>query len=272
MTFEAVSQTALDYLPCRYGKSKLLFRGPRRNLDKPYIAFLGGNETYGKFIAEPFVDLLDQYVDYTCVNFGCLNAGVDVFLQDQFVPEAARKSALTVLQVPSAQNMTNRLYSVHPRRNDRFVSPTAMLKTIFPEVDFAGFHFNKHMVKHLRDLSPERFRILEQELNEAWVARMLSLLAKINGRVVLLWVSSRSPSDTSQGSVDPLFVTDDMMQRVIPSATEYVEAVLSPDACANPTDGMVFSQMEAPAAQEMVGPLAHQEVASKLLPVLRDML
>ena len=272
MTFEALSQTALDYLPCRYGKSKLLFRGPRRSLDKPYVAFLGANETYGKFIEQPFVDLLDDYIEPTCVNFGCLNAGVDVYLHDQCIHEIAQKSALTVLQVPSAQNMTNRLYSVHPRRNDRFVAPTNMLKTIFPEVDFAAFHYNKHMFKHLQDLSPERFRILEQELYEAWVARMLTLLGKINGRVVLLWVSTRSPKDDTHGEVNPLFVTDEMMQRVTPSVTEYVEVVLSKEASTNPTEGMIFSQMEAPAAQEMMGPRAHEEVASKLLPVLRSML
>lgn len=272
MTFDALSQSALDYLPCRYGKSKLLFRGPRRGLDKPYVAFLGGTETYGKFIAEPFVDMVDAELAETCVNFGCLNAGVDVFLHDQFLPEAASKAAVTVLQVPSAQNLTNRLYSVHPRRNDRFVSPTAMLSTIFPEVDFAAFHFNKHMLKHLRELSPERYRILDQELQEAWVARMDSLLSMIKTRVILMWVSQRAPEDPCEQDIEPLHVNKAMMDRVTPNTTEYLEVRLSKEAAADPTDGMIFSQTEAAAAREMIGPLAHREVADALLPLLRSML
>ena len=47
MTYDAAGPAPLDYLPCRYGTSKLMFRGPRRRLEAPYIAFLGGPETYG---------------------------------------------------------------------------------------------------------------------------------------------------------------------------------------------------------------------------------
>ncbi len=56
MTYMKLGQAALDYYPCRYGASKLLFRGPRRRLQGDYVAFLGGTETYGKFIETPFRD------------------------------------------------------------------------------------------------------------------------------------------------------------------------------------------------------------------------
>jgi hypothetical protein len=42
MTYDALGVGALDYLPCRYGTSKLLFRGPRRPLKDPYLVFMGG--------------------------------------------------------------------------------------------------------------------------------------------------------------------------------------------------------------------------------------
>lgn len=42
MTYDALGAGALDYLPCRYGTSKLLFRGPRRPLKDPYLVFMGG--------------------------------------------------------------------------------------------------------------------------------------------------------------------------------------------------------------------------------------
>lgn len=272
MTFDAMGDSALDYLPCRYENSKLLFRGPRRDLSKPYIAFLGGTETYGKFIKTPFVEQLNEKMPLTCVNFGCLNAGVDVFLNDPFLPDAASAAAVTVLQVPSAQNMTNRLYSVHPRRNDRFVASTRMLNTIFPDVDFAGFHFNKHMLKHLREVSADRYRIVEQELYQAWLARMESLLSRISGRVILLWVSARTPEELGRVEVDPMHVTREMLDQMQEHVTEYVEVTLTGKALSTPLEGMVFNQMEAPAAREMLGLPAHCEVANTLEPVLQEMM
>ena len=59
MSFAFPGETSLDYLPCRYGRSKLLFRGPRRDLTAPYAAVLGGGETYGKYVARPFPALVE---------------------------------------------------------------------------------------------------------------------------------------------------------------------------------------------------------------------
>jgi hypothetical protein len=272
MTIDSLGDAALDYLPCRYGSSRLLFRGPRSDLTFPYIAFLGGTETYGKFVETPFVMQLDEMLKPTCVNFGCMNAGVDVFLHDPFLPDAARRAEVTVLQAPSAQNMSNRLYQVHPRRNDRFVSATNMLRSIFPDVDFARFHFNKHMLAHLHDVSPERYRIVEQELHEAWKARMVSLLDRISGRIVLMWLSERRPDDTAHVRQEPMHVTAEMLEHVRSHVTQYVEIVLPPDVRAAGVDGMVFNEMEAPAAAEIMGPLGHDLVAERLAPVLHEML
>jgi hypothetical protein len=89
MTYDALGVGALDYLPCRYRRSKLLFRGPRRRLERDYVAFIGGTETYGKFIEHPFPDLIEQATGLACANFGFPNAGEDVFAYDPFVPCAA---------------------------------------------------------------------------------------------------------------------------------------------------------------------------------------
>jgi len=272
MSFGAQGEPSLDYLPCRYGNSKLLFRGPKRDLDTPYVAFLGGSETYGKFVETPFVKQLDAKLPVQCVNFGCLNAGVDVFFNDPFVPDAASRACVTVIQVPPAQNMSNRLYTVHPRRNDRFVSATKMMTAIFPDVDFAGFHFNKHLLRHLREISPERYRLVEEELSQAWVARMTALLSRISGRTVLMWVSGRSPEDGNEFDIEPMHVTRAMLDQVQEHVTMYVEICLPHDAQTDTCAGMVFSDLEAPAAKEMIGLDAHAEIANRLEPVLQKML
>lgn len=277
MTYDVLGPGALDYLPCRYGTSRLLFRGPRRALQAPYIAFVGSTETYGKFIADPFPALVEQRLGTTCVNLGQLNAGIDAFMHDPFVLEAASGAEVAVIQVMGAQNMTNRFYSVHPRRNDRFVAASTLLKTIFREIDFADFHFNKHMLTALHRTSPDRFDTVRSELQEAWKARMRLMLNQISGKTILLWMSDRAPEEGNGASPeglgsDPLFVTRDMLDAVASHATAVVEVVASPAAQEAGTEGMFFSEMDAAVAKEMLNPMAHQQTADALLKEIRTML
>ena len=37
---------ALDYSPCSYAGSRILFRGPKADLREPFVACLGGTETF----------------------------------------------------------------------------------------------------------------------------------------------------------------------------------------------------------------------------------
>lgn len=276
MSIEILGPGALDYLPCRYGTSKLLFRGPRRSLDAPYIACIGGTETYGKFIADPFPALLEKTLGIPCINFGLLNAGIDAFIHDPFVIEAAGKAELTVVQVVGAQNLSNRFYSVHPRRNDRFVAASELLKTIYSEVDFADFNFNKHLLSHLKMISPERFETVRKEVQNAWLARMRLMLSQIKGKTILLWMAS-DEGDPSDGEgaepvrslgADPLFVTREMIDQVTPMVTKVLEVRMPAEVIGADTQGMVFSELESIAAQQTPGPKAHSGAADALLPVI----
>ncbi|MEM5522134.1 DUF6473 family protein [Sulfitobacter sp. AS59] len=275
MTYVAMGPGALDYQPCRYGTSKLLFRGPKRALDEPYIAFIGGTETYGRFIAKPFATLVEEETGQRCVNFGCLNAGIDVFARDPYVPVAAAEAVMTVIQVMGAQNMSNRFYSVHPRRNDRFLAPSDLLKTIFREIDFSEFHFNKHLLTTLRKASPDRFDAIYNELQSAWVTRMRLLAEQMNGKVILLWFADHHPAEdilplNGLGD-DPLFVTRSMIAQVAPYVSQVVEVVPSAAARGDGTEGMVFAPLEALIAQEYPGPRAHQEAAAAVIQAISKM-
>ncbi|MCR8824924.1 DUF6473 family protein [Pseudosulfitobacter koreensis] len=273
MTYDAMGQGPLDYLPCRYGTSKVLFRGPRKSLKKPYVAFFGGTETYGKFVAKPFPVLVEEQLGLPCVNLGCTNAGIEVFASDPQLTEIGAKAKVTVLQVLSAQNMSNRFYSVHPRRNDRFLKPSGLLEAIFRDVDFAEFNFNKHMLTHLSAVSPVRFRTVRDELQSAWVAWMHHLLGRIPGKTVLLWFGAVEPDNREDAmGCDPWFVTREMIEALRGRVSAVVEVKASDHARAQGTDGMVFSEMERPAAQTMLGPVAHEEAAEALAPVLRQLL
>lgn len=274
MTYEHPGDGALDYLPCRYGKSKLLFRGPRRRLESDYVAVLGGTETYGKFVDQPYASLLEKSLGTTVVNFGYLNAGTDVFVNEPSITEACEKARATVIQIMGAQNMSNRFYAVHPRRNDRFLRASTLMKTLFREVDFTEFHFTRHMLQALKHRAPDKFAIVTDELKAAWVARMRMLLKKIECKTVLLWLTDDHvgrPAHDGLGP-DPLLVDEEMVAAIRPFATEFVRIAPSAEARAEGTQGMHFAPLDEPAAAEMLGPRAHQEVAAALAPVLRGML
>lgn len=276
MTYDALGAKALNYAPCRYGSSRILFRGPQRRLDAPYVAFVGGTETYGKFIKAPFPALVESDLGVNCVNFGVANAGIDVFLNDSLILEAANNARATVLQVVGAQNLSNRFYSVHPRRNDRFLTASPLLKAVYPEVDFSEFHFTRHMLNSLYEVSADRFSVVREETQQAWLARMRLLLRRMKGEVVLLWFADRPPGDEVDEAFrpsdcsTPLFITRKMVDDLRAHVSEYVEVTASTEAVSAGTEGMVFSEMEIMAARQLLGPKAHGEAAFALRDALHQ--
>ena len=267
MAYEILGKGTLNYQPCRYGSSKILFRGPKKKLTAPYIAVLGGTETYGKFLEHPFPDLLQHEIGTQVVNFGCPNAGVDAFLHDHGLLTISNKAAVTVLQVPDAHNMSNRFYAVHPRRNDRFLRASSLLKELYSEIDFTEFSFTRHLLTVLRETSKDRFAKVREELRLAWVARMKLLIANLDCNIVLLWFADHSISNGGAHGVhgtDPLFVDQQMMEDVSPFVREVVEVVVNSDELDQGREGMVYADMDAPAMRKMLGVVAHRKASHAL--------
>lgn len=273
MAFEFSGSGALDYFPCRYGKSKLLFRGPRRDLTKPFIAAMGGTETYGKFVVDPWPNLLEDRLGLSVVNFGYLNAGLDVFVNEPQVSDVSKAAKLSIVQLLGAPNMSNRFYAVHPRRNDRFLRASNLMRSVFDDVDFTEFSFTRHMLRSLQTYAPERYAALVAELRQAWISRMKNLLEKFTGPTVLLWLGEyHAPLLREPLGPEPLLVTAEMVQEIAPLANALVKVEPSVMARSSGTVGMHFPPLEEPAAATMPGPLVHQEVAEALAPVVAGFL
>lgn len=274
MAYAFPSEGALDYFPCQYGESRLQFRGPKPNLGDDYLAMIGGTETYGKFVPEPFAVLTARALERPMVNLGCVNAGPDVFLNDETILNLASRASLQVIQIMGAQNLSNRFYTVHPRRNDRFLGATPLLRSIFREVDFTEFHFTRHLLTSLRAVSPDRFEVVADELRASWVHRMRQLLARLAGPKILLWVAevpAYPGNDRSQLRTEPMLVDDDMIAAILPLAQGYVKVSPSIHAQAAGTAGMAFGPMEALAAAGLPGPKFHAEVAAKLVAKIKSL-
>jgi len=275
MKHDTLAEAGLSYFPYRYGSSRLFFRGPRRPLEGRYLAFVGGTETYGRFVERPFSALVEEMTELPCVNLGQVNASVDAFMNEPAVDAVCHDAALNVVQVMGAHNMSNRFYTVHKRRNDRFLRASSVLRAIYPEVDFAEFCFTRHMLGTLLARSPERFAIVRQELQAAWLARMTLFLGEIGPRSLLLWFSDSLPSDIpweereNPLSIEPLFVTRSMLDSLRPRVRGVVMVQPSARARATGTQGMVFSPLHAPAAANVPNPAAHHEAAEALRGALK---
>lgn len=275
MSYELTGVSALSNEPCRYGTSKLLVRGPRRDLDAPYLAFMGGTEMYGRFVERPFVSRLEETLGQPCVNLGSVNAGLDSFMNDAELKTVARGADMTVLQVLGAQNISNRMYRVHPRRNDRFLRASKTLSKLYSDVDFTEYHFNKHLLTGLETCSEDRFVAIRAELETAWVARMTQLIEELDGQVVLLWLRYnlvKGAKDATLLDQEPTLVEGAMVDALRPLVKGVLEMSVQTAGSADDTDGMVLGEMDLPAAGHVIGPMEHMRIANAAAEGLRKVL
>lgn len=267
---ELVGRLGPDYQWCKYGLSRVPFRGPPKPLDGRFVACIGGTETFGKFIERPYPDTLGDITGEVTVNFGVVNAGPGLFEREPAILAACHDAVATVVQVMGVPNQSNRFYTVHARRNDRFIRPTAALETLYPDIDFADFIFTRHFLLALQQASEERFQMVREELQENWVTCMSTLLRRVTGPKILLWMSKEAvPQAAGDQDIlhdDPLFVTREMLDRV-QTACEAVVHSVHPDTGDGP-DGLHCHPMEQASASMLLGQQAHEEAAQALAAVL----
>lgn len=269
MSYEMPGAYGPEELTCRYGDSKLLFRGPKRSLADPYVACIGGTETFGKFVPDPFPSILQRRLRQNCVNLGSNNCGLDAILSDQTMLRIADQASVCVLQLLPPQNLSNRFFKVHPRRNDRFVEASAKLIALYPEVDFTEIHFTGHLMRRLREISAERFHDVCYELEQAWLGRMRMLLQRMKTGTLLLWLDMPA----QEGERDPVWeiITHSLVDGLSDVAQGILRVPVAQARYSDELDDMVFGTMQQPAAERMLGPATHRIIADRLVSALRDM-
>jgi len=218
-----------DYKLYRYGRSRQVFRGPVPDLRGGYVAFLGGSGTFGRFTDCPYPDLLGTALGRAALNLGTEGAGPGFFLADPEVARAASDSAVCVVQAMCASAISNRMFTIRPRRNSRLHAVSDLLAGIFPEVDFTRFAYVPAMLKHLHAVDDHRFRLVANEMRNAWIGRTQTLLATLEARTILFWFSQRVPEEGSMDFADhanyPQFVDRAMLDAVRTAADGYAECI-----------------------------------------------
>lgn len=272
MTIPSTRDQAIDYAPCRYNGSRLWFRGPRKALRPPYVACLGGSEVYGRYLLRPWTTRLEVQAGCTVVNLGVENAGIDAYLNDPGALATAANATAVILQMTCSHNTSNRFYSVHPRRNDRFLKASESLRSLYPEMDFTDVHFTRHLLARLRTICPDRFEMVAQEARYAWQARMRHLISQMNGRVFLLWFdpSALGESNDFNATGEP-FLTWSTITPLVPLVRDVLDVV--PADWRAGADSMIVPPLEQSRAEHLPGPDAHEELANVLaqavIPVLQ---
>ncbi len=272
MKYERLRNGALDYEYVSYENSRLQFRGPSPDFSKPYYAFLGGAETFGKYMPSPYPALVSSALNMQGLNLGCVNAGPDAFLSEPVVCDLCNAAETVFVQIPGAQNLSNRFYRVHPRRNDRFVTATGLLRSVFREIDFTEFSFNGHLLRSLHRTSNDRFRVVQAELQSTWVAQMRKLLSRIKSPKVLVWFARHSPDDANLDAFDqdPLFVTREMIDELSIYVSDYCEIPFQSSAKGFDDRGLVFHPVDKPMTKTLMGQAAHMNAADHLIDALQQ--
>ncbi len=271
MSFIANDARGVDYCLCRYGASKIDFRGPKARLDSRYIALLGGGETFGRNVSKPFAAQLQVTLNTPCVNFGVMNAGLDLFLKAPEVLGIAERAEAVVLQILGAQNMSNRYYAVHPRRNDRFLRASDVLMDMYPDLDFTEFHYNKHLLERLHSKGRDRFSLVRSELSKAWVARMKHMLSLFPCPVILLWLAPHRPDAwiPDDFRMDPLFVGRPMIEELTNHKTHLVEVQMPVTYLKNQYAGGWFGGAASLQAEDLNAVATHKMISDQLSQVLQ---
>jgi hypothetical protein len=252
-----------------------MFRGPARKLHGNYIAFLGGSETFGRYIPTPFPDLIEKRTGVTSVNLGCIDAGLDCYAPSHDLLDICSNATATVIQILGATNMSNRFYTVNQRHSNRFLRASKKFKEIYPEIDFSTFTHISEMLGKLGKTDPDRLQALRQEIQTAWVARMRALLRNIQGPKILLWLADHAPFSSATGGTIcrmPLFVDRAMLNALKTDDTSLLEVVATPDEIRAGHAKMIFTPQDAHHLPEILGPLVHERVAAQLAPLLSNIL
>ena len=72
----------VDFILCQYGNSKNLFRGPKKPCKHSYGVCLGGADTFGCKVPDPFRAMLEREMGMPIFNLGAQQSGAGFYTVD----------------------------------------------------------------------------------------------------------------------------------------------------------------------------------------------
>ena len=213
----------LDYAltaPADFGEPQ--FRGPAVDLEKPFVAYVGAAQTFGRFVERPFPMLLAERIGLPALNLGVGGAGPRHFDRPRYLRLLNRAEAV-VFQVMSGRSASSSLFDN---------SATGRLTGFTPlaEGPVRAEEFLKHAAA---TLSAQDFAGVIAQMRADYVATFVALIEKVDAPRVLLWISRRTPdyvedyAHAPQGVLGdfPQLVNGRMVAEIAARCDAYVECV-----------------------------------------------
>jgi len=198
------------------------FRGAPPDLEKPFLAFIGAAQTFGRFSHEPFAILVGERLGLPILNLGVGGAGPRHFNRRNYL-DVLNKADLVVMQVLSGRSSSCSLF-------DNSRSNGMRGKTPFSLDEMRVDEFYKSINERMGEAA---VRQAADEMRRDYQANFIELLAGITRPKILLWLSSRSPdyaddyANVPYGvfSKFPQLVNRGMVEELKAFSDAYVECV-----------------------------------------------
>lgn len=266
----------MDYNPVRWTDKGVRFRGSTATtMKEDYGVFIGAGQTFGRFVEDPFPDIVSRAIGIPSINLGMGGAGPGRYLNPD-LKEIINGSRFCVVQVMSGRSSANDLFDA--KTGENFYG--------LDKGDLGRAGFARKIAQHLITTNDEEeIRYYRHELRRAWLSEMWQLVRSIEVPKLLFYISKRSPEDLPDykktrelGGAFPQFIDRKTLNAIIPYFNDYAECVS--------TEGSPHSvmQKDEPVPLDMGGgrmvmantyypsPQMHEVAAEKLVPVVSKML
>jgi hypothetical protein len=250
----------------------LVFRGPVPEPGQPFVACVGGAQTFGRFVAEPFPVLLARGLGMPVLNLGLGGAGPRFAGSPEVLAVLSRASAV-VVQCFAGRSASNSLFDAGAGRNSGRCLRTGR---------WLRFEEFLREVRARDDLG--LLQRVVHETREDWAVGMRHIARSLSMPTVLAWMSARSPEYTIRWDSDhgvlntyPQLIDLQVIERVRPEFTAYCESTCGDGmpqrlwAASAPIDGAVLRDGWL-WNEYYPSPEAHVAAATQLLPILRGLL
>lgn len=241
LNYQKSDRNTLDYELWYLAGGQVPLRGPRVQFaGTDYVCFLGAAQTFGRFVADPFVHQVGRFLDRPCVNLGLAGAGPEAFLDRKRFRRVIQNASLVVIQSMSGRSVSAGVFKAGgnngvleflsgPRKGEKKLAQDAY--------------------QLLRDeYGEEAFNAQVQTAQEAWLARHRELIELCSGKTLYLWMSQKemhadADHHAANLGVFPHFVTGAMVDEIRGLCDATVDATYS-TMRAQPIRNMFTGQLE----------------------------
>jgi hypothetical protein len=181
--YQADDSRIVNYNLTSLEGTKLKVRGAI-DASKPYGVAIGAAQTFGRYVAEPFPELVASQNNIQMLNLGFAGAGPSFFLRRPELLRWINGAEFVVVQAMSARNLSNFVFETC--ENQDVVRKRGTKGTMFVEYAYRAF---------LLESEPSLAIAVRAANRAQWLREMVELFKRISvPRRCLLWFSRRKPN------------------------------------------------------------------------------